>query len=84
MPLQNIITSSANASRQSAETHRVSAISNIENALAQHTFTPEQEKRLKRLLRILTDAAGDNNDRKMAVLEMNVIPALVGLGLVTP
>ena len=83
MALQNIIATSANATRQSAETHRISAISNIENALIDHQYSPEQEKRLRRLLRILNDSANDSPDRKLAVLEVNVIPALVGLGLVT-
>ena len=84
MALQNIIKTSGGADKRSAETHRLSAISNIENALVDETFTPEQRKRLKRLVRTLEDSAQDNPDRKLAVLEMNVIPALIGLGLVTP
>lgn len=82
MALQNIITSPSRMDARSAETHRLSTISNIENALENDTYPPEQEKRLKRLLRILNDSASDNPDRKLAVLQVTVIPVLVSMGLI--
>lgn len=84
MALQNIIRDSARADVRGAETHRLSAISNIENALSEHEFTPDQQKRLQRLLRLLKESATQNNERKLMVIQYNVIPTLVGLGLVTP
>lgn len=82
MSLQNIISSSARANGQGAETHRLSAISNIENALETGGYPEQTTKRLRRLLRILRDSENDDCHRKLAVLQLNVIPALQTLGLV--
>jgi ubiquitin C-terminal hydrolase len=81
MALENIVTAAERMDARSAETHRLSAISNIENALHSGSYDDDQQKRLKRLLKILNDSANDNNDRKLAVLQVTIFPVLEHLGV---
>lgn len=81
MGLQSML--SGRARPESAETHRLSAIANIENALHHRDdLTDDQQKRLKRLLKILEASANDNNGRKFDVLQVTVVPVLVSMGLI--
>lgn len=80
--LQNIITASQRADKASAETHRLSAQSNIENALCHGDFTNDQTQRLKRLVRSLEAVACETSQRKIDLLQHTVIPTLVAMRLV--
>jgi hypothetical protein len=79
--LQNIVKSSLNAQVGGAETHRLAAKSNIENALCDDDFDADQTKALQRMVAMLDRAADDTPQRKLEAVERS-IAILASMGLV--